>query len=164
MLSQFSAKNGSRTPKIEHFHCVSEANAWAWAHALSIVTYYHRNIWFFPMLGTKTQLLWGNLSIFDTKTQIFPQFWPKNSNKNYFFFKLVNFWLYTQLFSQFLAHKILFFEKIDQFFALILNFPQIIGPAQPQLVPFFVENWSIFGIYTQFFNNFWPKKSFFFLL
>ena len=44
MLSQFSAKNGSRTPKIEHFHCVSEANAWASAHALSMVTWYHQNI------------------------------------------------------------------------------------------------------------------------
>ena len=44
MLSQFSAKNGSRTPKIEHFHCVSEANAWASAHALSMVTWYLQNI------------------------------------------------------------------------------------------------------------------------
>jgi len=37
-------KNRSRPPKIPHFHCVSEANAWASAHALSMVTWYHQNI------------------------------------------------------------------------------------------------------------------------
>ena len=37
-------KNRSRPPKIPPFHCVSEANAWASAHALSMVTWYHQNI------------------------------------------------------------------------------------------------------------------------
>ena len=37
-------KNRSRTPKIPPFHCVSAANAWASAHALSMVMWYHQNI------------------------------------------------------------------------------------------------------------------------
>ena len=37
-------KNRSRTPKIPPFHCVSAANAWASAHALSMVTWHHQNI------------------------------------------------------------------------------------------------------------------------
>ena len=37
-------KNRSRPPKIQPFHCVSEATAWASAHALSMVTWYHQNI------------------------------------------------------------------------------------------------------------------------
>ena len=37
-------KNRSRTPKIPPFHCVSAANAWASAHALSMVTRHHQNI------------------------------------------------------------------------------------------------------------------------
>ena len=36
-------KNRSRTPKLPPFHCVSEANAWASAHALSMVTWHHHN-------------------------------------------------------------------------------------------------------------------------
>ena len=31
-------------PKIPPFHCVSEATAWASAHALSMVTWYNQNI------------------------------------------------------------------------------------------------------------------------
>ena len=27
-----------------HFHCMSEANAWAWAHALSMVTWFNQQI------------------------------------------------------------------------------------------------------------------------
>ena len=34
----------SQLPKIPHFHSMSEANAWASAHALSMVTWYHQNI------------------------------------------------------------------------------------------------------------------------
>ena len=37
-------KNRSRTPKIPPFHCVSEANAWASAHALSMAIWHHHNI------------------------------------------------------------------------------------------------------------------------
>ena len=112
------------------------------------------NIRFFLCWAPKLNFC-GEIGQFLTlKLKFFHSFGPKTEIKTIIFFKLVNFWLYTQLFSQFLAHKILFVEKIDQFFTLILNFPQIIGPAQPQLVPFFLENWSIFGIYTQFFQQF----------
>ena len=34
----------SHLPKIPHFHSMSAANAWASAHALSMVTWYHQNI------------------------------------------------------------------------------------------------------------------------
>ena len=37
-------KNRSRTPKIPPFNCVSAANVWASAHALSMVTWHHQNI------------------------------------------------------------------------------------------------------------------------
>ena len=89
------------------------------------------NIRFFPMLGTKTQLLWGNLSIFDTKTQIFPQFWPKNWNKNYYFF------------------------QIGQFLALYSIVFTIFGSQNP----FCWKNWSIFHPYTQFSPNYWPSSA-----
>ena len=32
------------TPETPPFHCLSEANAWASAHALSMVTWYHQKI------------------------------------------------------------------------------------------------------------------------
>ena len=64
-----------------HFHCVSEANAWAWAHALSMVTWFNQQIvtfgWFskyekgkkWPKVGH----FWGLK--FGQKIKS----WPKNS-------------------------------------------------------------------------------------
>ena len=72
------------------------------------------NIWFFPMFGTKTQLLWGNLSIFDNKTPFFPQFWSKNSNKNYFFFKIGQFSAFIYIFFLIFGPKKLFSSSSAQ--------------------------------------------------
>ena len=108
------------------------------------------NIRFFLCWAPKLNFCGEICQFLTLKLKFFHSFGPKTEIKTIIFFKLVNFWLYTQLFSQFLAHKILFVEKIDQFFTLILNFPQIIGPAQPQLVPFF---WKI-GQFLAFILNF----------
>ena len=107
----------------------------------------------------------------------------------------------NSFFPQFLAQKILFFclrsarkvffFKIGQCLAVMLLFSPTFGPKNPdfvlklspslfflaQKVLFFLQNWSIFGAYTQFFPQllaqkiffsqaqhqlfFWPAKSFF---
>ena len=112
------------------------------------------NIRFFLCWAPKLNFCGEICQFLTLKLKFFHSFGPKTEIKTIIFFKLVNFWLYTQLFSQFLAHKILFVEKIDQFFTLILNFPPNYWPSSAPACPFFFENWSIFGIYTQFFQQF----------
>ena len=108
----------------------------------------------FPMLGTKTKLLWGNLSIFDTKTQIFPQFWPKNWNKNYYFFQIGQFLaLYSIVFTIFGSQNPFCWKKWSIFHPYTQFSPNY-WPSSAPACPFFLENWSIFGIYTQFFQQF----------
>ena len=62
-----------------HFHCVSEANAWAWAHALSMVT------WFNQQIVTDLLLFTSNIALFSHRhdvTQSYDDFLGSFTGKN----------------------------------------------------------------------------------
>ena len=119
----------------------------------------------FPMLGTKTKLLWGNLSIFDTKTQIFPQFWPKYWNKNYYFFQIGQFLaLYSIVFTIFGSQNPFCWKNWSIFHPYTQFSPNYWPSSAPACPFFFLKINQFLAFILNFFNNFWPKKSFFFLL
>ena len=118
-----------------------------------------------------------------------PKFWPKKSFSSYFlalkvfffFGKLVNFFpsypIFPPIFGPkksffflssapacFLAQKVFFFFKIGQFLDLIFKLSSapacFFGPKSP----FFFKIGQFLDLILTFFPNFWPKKSFFFLI
>ena len=122
------------------------------------------NIRFFLCWAPKLNFC-GEIGQFLTlKLKFFHSFGPKTEIKTIIFSNWSIFGFILNCFRNFWLTKSFLLKKLINFSPLYSIFPKLLAQLSPSLSLFFLKIGQFLAFILNFSNNFWPKKSFFFLL